>query len=153
MLAWTEIERLMQLGGWALIRYRAPNYSLKTRVSAARALPDPYTGYGYTPERLVNLRPTSAEITLMDETVRWLSFVPNAQVRRIVALRSLYDDDIGRCIHSYASIARAFRCTAPTIRKRHHQGLHTITAAVNRDDQILFKIGVYVRALNGQYVV
>lgn len=126
-----EIDFIMQQGGWALLRFRVRGHSLGFAASHYEVPCDPVLGYGYVKEVARRSPPTAFEILVMDETCRWLGYVADPGVRRIVALRALYDDDVGRCLNSYSRIAQLFHSSVYKVRLGHLRGLREIARGVN----------------------
>lgn len=139
-----EVENLMQQAGWAWLRIRVPGHTLDVHVANWVVEEDKNTAYGYT--EVVNRRsiPTSREIYLMDEANNWLSLIKDRTTRRVVAMRMLYDDDRGRCIHSYMRISKEVRSSVSIVRNRYDRGVSEITRWLNKNNDVLSKITLYL---------
>lgn len=139
-LTLTDIETLMRLGGWAILRFRHHDYGLGMRVGGWDYDQDPNTAYGYTPAHTALQAPSAAELSLMDTTTAWLAYVPHSGRRRAVALRSLYDGDRDRCVVPLAYVATELGVPVPMVRRWYGQGVREIARAVNRSPRTVMRM-------------
>lgn len=147
-----EVEYLMRQGAWASVRHRSGGFQRGYRTSSySEVVSDAKLAYGYTPETLQRLPPSMAEIYLMDETSKWLGWIEINEVRQIVARRIVWNEDLGRCVHSYASIADEFELSVAQVKRRYEGGILQITSGVNLNFQLLNKIGLYICGLEAPY--
>jgi len=134
MITRDEVEMLLRLAGWAILRHHQRDYHLGMAVSRIEVAGDPNTEYGYTPISLARSRPTGAEIGLMDKASEWLSYIPDdlVRVRKVVALRMLWDEERGRCIHSYKKVSKMVHTSPHVVREEYQRGLGIITARLQQ---------------------
>lgn len=128
-----DVDHLMRLAGWAMLRHRQHDYYLGMAVSRIDVVGDPNTEYGYTSVSVGRPLPSPVEMGLMDKAAGWLSFIPDdlARVRRIVALRMLWDDDRGRCIHSFKKVSKMVHTSVRITRDEHQRGLEIIAKVLS----------------------
>jgi hypothetical protein len=73
--------------------------------------------------------PSAEAIQRMDETMRWLLYIPNMTIRRIVAARAV-TDAMGRP-QSWRSIGKKLGISHHSAKAWHAQGIAQIVAALN----------------------
>jgi hypothetical protein len=146
-----EVQQLLWMAGWALLRIRVRGHSLGVRVMDYGAVEEFETGYGYTPAEARRLPPSAREIHLMDEACQWLGMIPDSKVdqRRVVAIRMLFNDDRGRPVVSYRRVAERLRTSAVIAGRWNGEGLRIIALALNRNPRRLEKIWLFRKGMEG----
>jgi hypothetical protein len=145
----SEVDNLMQQAGWAWMRMRVAGFGMGMQVMSWEVLEDSRTAYGYTDEVPRRSTVSVREIYLMDEASRWLGFIEDSVVRRVVAMRMLYDDDRGRCVHSYRRIGQEVRTSSERVRGMHWRGLGIIAREISKNKQLESKITLYLPERTG----
>jgi hypothetical protein len=140
-----QIERLMQRGGWALLRLRQHGHSRGMRVGSWDYEEDASTAYGYTMATEVVLPPSALEIDLMDITMGWLSHIRVTPARRVTAMRMLYDDERGRHVVPLKVVAKRMHITPQNAFAMHRWGLDEVKDAVNKDNALVHKMMLYIQ--------
>lgn len=140
----------MQQAGWSWIRIRIGGFSMGWQtMSWSQATDDPDTAYGYTEETPRMSVPTTRDIWLMDQANEWLQMIPDDLGRRVVALRVLYNDDRGRCVHSIRKIGKRLHISDRAVRKLYERGLERICSGLRVKSSLLSKIVLYLPDLEG----
>jgi hypothetical protein len=77
--------------------------------------------------------PSAASITRADETLKWLSLIPQEKfvLRRIVALRSIVKWTTGKPTYTWRKIGDAVGADHKAIQRWHAQGIKIIVDALN----------------------
>lgn len=88
--------------------------------------------YGWSNEQVRPATPSAADITRMEATYAWLSFIPQHRhvLRRIVGARSLIHPVTGRQVITWARLARLIGCDPRVVRSWHAQGIGIIVEAL-----------------------
>ena len=94
---------------------------------------DATMAYGYTGERLRAPRPTSDQISLMDELLLLPPKHPTPQVRRIIQARLLVTPLGRRHIFSFNKIAQLLGTSPQNIYQQHRRGLDVLVPLLTQD--------------------
>jgi hypothetical protein len=77
----------------------------------------------------------------MDTVSLWLPLITQVRVRRVVALRLLYNDEKGRHVLSWRRIGDIMQCSHNHTKDMHERGLDEILYRLNRDAAYLLPTG------------
>lgn len=146
------IEILLSHCGWT--HMRLPNSGYRTGMFAGRGLDyleDFHTAYGYTEVTMTRHGPTTVEIELADMVSRYPGLISDSHrvLRRIVALRMMWNDDRARYTHTWASIAREVRASPTAVRTWHAQGILEIGTGLKHKGLWLTRMLLLIPALSG----
>lgn len=122
------IHRLEQAGCTLMaMRTRSP-YPAPYRCALPDVLREVIEGYGWDAAEYHPPVPSSAAITAMDATWKWLAHVPQHRfvLRRIVAARSLVHPLTGRHAVHWRPLGKLLHCSHEAARTWHGQGIALI---------------------------
>ena len=76
--------------------------------------------------------PDAAQISRMDQAMRWLQFIPNDKyvLRRVVGARSLVNPMTGRHLYSWRRLGAAVGADHKTVQRWHGQGIDLIVSGL-----------------------
>jgi hypothetical protein len=76
--------------------------------------------------------PDAAQISRMDQAMRWLQFIPNDKyvLRRVVGARSLVNPMTGRHLYSWRRLGAAVGADHKAVQRWHGQGIDLIVAGL-----------------------
>ncbi len=125
------IDRL-ERAGTALLALPGQGYSTKLRQTHFDILHAPLEAYGWDTTHVRCPRPTSEQITEMDEAFAWLALIPAEQyvLRRIVGARSLVHPITGRYLYPWRRLGSVLGADHKTVGRWHQQGIHLILTAL-----------------------
>lgn len=142
-----DLIEVLQYAGWIVLRHQSPGHTLRMTTVHWECASDPWTAYGYTPERLVKLPPSSAEVDMMDDVCGWLGWLESPLERRCVAGRMLYDLDRGRVLVPYRVLAAELGLSTQWVREQHLRGLTNLVRKLHKNVKALDRFFVYMDAL------
>lgn len=126
------VARLEAAGATLLaMRTRSP-YPAPYRCALPDVLREVIEGYGWDAAEYHPPVPSSAAITAMDATWKWLAHVPQHRfvLRRIVAARSLVHPLTGRHAVHWRPLGKLLHCSHEAARTWHGQGIALIVAGL-----------------------
>lgn len=148
-------EALVLLRRAGSIMRRMPGGGVQLGMSQGGldAIADPREAYGYSPVEVNRLPPSSAEISMMDFVMPWLSYIPDEKmvVRRVVAHRMIWNDERGRSVWPYKRLSGKIGTSPELTRRWDEDGVLLIQKALNKQNRFHDKIGLYLKELEGAY--
>jgi hypothetical protein len=89
--------------------------------------------YGYTDEPIRMHQPNAAQVTLMEEAMAWLRFIPQDQavLRRIVWARCVRHPVSGAWLFSWRRIAQMVGSDRVSVQRWHGYGVAIMVAGIN----------------------
>ena len=125
------IERLEQAGA-TLMALPDRGHATGMRCGWPEVVRDMMDAYGWTEAAPVRLKPSAADITAMDEALRWILLIPSDRyvIRRIVGLRMLVRPLTGRHVWSLRKIARVIGANHKAVERWHDDGITIIRRAL-----------------------
>lgn len=127
------IARLEEAGSTLLA---LPNSGPSTRLvqSSLEWVRSAAESYGYTRARIRPAVPSAAHITRMDQSLRWISAIPQDKyvLRRVVGARSLVSPMTGRHLFSWRRLGTAIGADHKAVQRWHAQGIDMIVGLLNR---------------------
>lgn len=140
-----EVVILLRRAGAVMMRMPMSGYSTGLTVSKWIAATPDKQAYGYNPINLRNLPPSPHDIDMMDFVTTWLLYISDDKrvIRKVVALRMLWNADTNRAIHSWRQIGSMLRCSHVACRYWHETGVNTIHKQLTKSLPMMKKIGLY----------
>ena len=123
----------LEAAGRTLLSMSGGERSQRMRTFWPDVVRSPWEGYGYTEAGPVRLSPSPADITAMDEALRWIAAIPDSQhvLRRIVWARVLVHPVRGDNIFSFKQIGVMVGASGEAVRGWHRRGIDLICRALN----------------------
>jgi hypothetical protein len=132
-----DVERLLQLGGWAMLRL--------SKTESRRILRDEWReAFDLVEGNAVNVL-TGAETKLMLVVSRWLSHIAVVSAKKVVALRAVYDGERERNLLTFTAIATRMNLPVRSVCLMHEFGVGAIRDAINKDFVLVHKMLLYIR--------
>jgi hypothetical protein len=112
---------------------------------------DPRLAYGYASASSVRLRPSAADISLMDEVSKWLSLIPDTMrpERYVVAHRMLWNVERNRAVWTYRRLSQKMHTSPRLVRFMEDRGVETIHRELSKTKSVSVKLGLYLRGWDG----
>lgn len=124
----------LEEAGRTLLALPGTGYSPKLRTSCLEIVRTAAETYADPDRRIRAAIPSSAQISRMDETYRWLKFIPEDQyvLRRIVGARSLVHPVRDRHLFPWRRLGAAIGADHKAVQRWHAQGVSMIVSALRR---------------------
>ena len=128
------VEIALKDAGWTLVRLRTKDFLLRVKTSSLFSNMEHDVVEQASATRPPGLAPPSAkEIDWMDYVLSWLPLIENAQKRRIVAYRMLYNYDRDRHLYSYRDLGLLFHCSHQAVKLWDDQATARLAQTLQRN--------------------
>lgn len=132
-----EVVSRLEDAGRTLMRLPGSGWSTGARTYWPDIVREQMEAYGWTDAELRLGPPSAAEISAMDEALRWLGYIPEDRyvLRRIVGIRAIVHPISGRHRYTWRALGRMLHCNHMAAQRWHAEGIRFIVIGWNGAEQ------------------